>query len=62
MTSKQETRASVIGRYDLRRFAFTPVMELADLPITTGDIWVDEAARRVYAVYRGHLLRFPLKP
>ena len=29
VTSKEETRASVIGRYDLRRFAFTPVMELA---------------------------------
>jgi hypothetical protein len=32
---------------------------LADLPVSTGDVWVDEAAGKVYAVYRGDLLRFP---
>jgi hypothetical protein len=53
-------QASLIGRYDLRRFAFTPVMELRGLRVGTDDIWVDEPAARVYAVYGGHLLRFPL--
>jgi hypothetical protein len=53
-------QASLIGRYDLGRFVFTPVMELRGLRVGTDDIWVDEPAARVYAVYGGHLLRFPL--
>jgi len=54
-------QASLLGQYDLRRFAFAPMMELRGLQVGSGDIWVDEPAGRVYAVYRGHLLRFPLK-
>src|SRR5262249_22813183 len=54
--------SSVIGRYALRRFVFTPVMEVHHLPLLTDDIWVDERVATVYAAYRGHLIRFPLKP
>jgi hypothetical protein len=59
---KAGTNTSILGRYDLRRFVFTPVMELPDLPVRTGDVWVDEAVGKVYAAYRGDLLRLPLEP
>jgi hypothetical protein len=59
---KPGTDTSILGRYDLRRFFFSPVTELPDLPVSTGDVWVDEAAGKVYAVYRDDLLRIPLEP
>lgn len=52
---------SVIGRYDLKRFTFNPVRALPGVALQTNDIWVDERADKVYAVYRGDLVRFSLK-
>ncbi len=52
---------SVIGRYDLKQFTFTPVRVLHGLALRTNDIWVDEQAAKVYAVYMGDLVRFSLE-
>jgi hypothetical protein len=56
-----EKEKSVIGRYDLKQFTFTPIRELHGLALRTNDIWVDEQAAKVYAVYRGDLVRFSIK-
>ncbi len=60
--SNPKTKATDIGRYNLKAFSFTPITTIPDLGFTSSDLWVDEAANAIYVVYRGHLLRFPLKP
>ncbi|HEX4947331.1 MAG TPA: HEAT repeat domain-containing protein, partial [Blastocatellia bacterium] len=53
-------RATDIGRYNLQTLSFTPITAIPELSFTSDAFWVDEAAKSVYIVYRGHLLRFPL--
>jgi hypothetical protein len=53
---------STLGRYDLERFAFTPVRELRGLALGTNDIAVDEKVGQVYGLHDGDLVRFKLKP
>lgn len=55
-----QKKATVVGRYDARMFAFTPVVELPEIRIGSPDVWVDAAAGKVYVTYLGHLLRVPL--
>lgn len=59
-----EKEKSTVGTFDLKRFTFTPVRDLPGLALRTNDIWVDERESKLYAVYRGDLLRFalPVKP
>lgn len=50
-----------VGRYNLKDFTFQPVVTLPQIEFDSMQIWVDEAETKVYLVYRGQLLRFPLK-
>ena len=56
-----EKEKSTIGTFDLKGFSFTPVRDLTGLALRTNDIWVDEHEGKVYAVYRGDLVRFSLQ-
>ncbi len=48
-----------LGRYDLRTFAFTKVMDIPGWHVSSMDFWVDEKARMVFLAM-GDLLSFPL--
>jgi hypothetical protein len=52
--------SSAFGRYDARAFAFTPLLEMPGLEVSSARTWVDAAAGKLYFVYNGHLLRLPL--
>lgn len=60
-TPKSQGWATVIGRYDARKFSFQPGLTLPELAVDSKEIWVDEAGNRVWLVYQGHLLRLPLR-
>lgn len=53
-------KATVVGRYDMRTFNFTPTVELPELRLNSSDTWADAKAGKLYFVYLGHLLRIPL--
>ncbi|HQR36149.1 MAG TPA: HEAT repeat domain-containing protein [Blastocatellia bacterium] len=53
-------KATAVGRYDLRTFNFTPVVELPELRLNSSDTWADAKSGKLYFVYLGHLLRIPL--
>ena len=55
-----EKRLTRVGRYEARTFSFKPLMEIPEIYFTSDDMWVDEAAQRIYLAYNGHLLRLPL--
>jgi hypothetical protein len=61
LSADWDNERSVIGRYDLRKFTFTPARELPGLAIEPNDFWVDEPTGKVYAIYMGDLVRFSLK-
>jgi hypothetical protein len=56
----EEPKAMKIGRYDMRTFAFSEVMEIPGMYFTSMDFWVDEDARAVFLAVNGDLLSFPL--
>lgn len=49
-----------IGIYDAKLFVFKPLLTLPKIAFNSMDMFVDEAAKKVYFVYRGHLLAVPL--
>lgn len=49
-----------VGRYDLQKFKFDPVLTLPGLRFTSMDLWVDEKAKLVYITVNGDLLSIPL--
>jgi hypothetical protein len=53
-------RATKFGRYDIKNFVFTPLVELPELILRNSDFWVDANAGKIWLTYRGHLLRIPL--
>lgn len=55
-----EPKSVKIGRYDLRTFAFTKVLEIPGMYFTSMDLWVDEKAHVVYLAVNGDLLSIPL--
>ncbi len=55
-----QKKVTAIGRYDARSFAFTSVVEVPEIRVSSADVWVDAAAGKVYLAYLGHLLRMPL--
>jgi hypothetical protein len=55
-----EKNLTRVGRYDARAFIFKPLMEIPQILFTSDEMWVDEAANRIYLAYKGHLLRLPL--
>lgn len=54
-------RPTKIGRYNTRKFVFTPLIELPLSLPHSEQLWVDEAEDKIYLVYEGDLLRLPLK-
>jgi HEAT repeat protein len=55
-----EKKATIVGRYDAKLFAFTPLIQLPELRLDSSGVWVDQTAGRLWMVYRGCLLRLPL--
>ncbi|MBE2284225.1 MAG: hypothetical protein IAE77_12280 [Prosthecobacter sp.] len=49
-----------IGRYDLRSFTFTQLVELPRLYFTSMDFWVDAGTNTIFLAINGDLLSFPL--
>jgi hypothetical protein len=56
----EQKKVTRFGRYDSKNFVFTPLVELPELILRSGDFWVDETAGKIWFTYRGHLLRMPL--
>lgn len=56
-----EKEQTVVGIYETRTFGFTPVMTVPKIQFNSMSMWVDEPGKKVYFVYRGHLLALPLK-
>ncbi len=54
------TTAVRVGRYDAKRFAFTPVVTLPDVRFSSMEMWVDEPGGGIYVAVNGDLLRIPL--
>jgi hypothetical protein len=52
--------ATKFGRYDSKKFAFAPLIDLPELDLSIDDIWVDATGGKIWFVYRGHLLRLPI--
>jgi len=55
-----EKNLTRVGLYNTRAFSFKPLMEIPEINFTSDNMWVDEAAQRIYLAYNGHLLRLPL--
>jgi hypothetical protein len=55
-----QKKVTIVGRYDAKLFAFTPLIQLPELRIDSSGVWVDQTAGRLWLVYRGCLLRLPL--
>jgi len=50
-----------VGIYDSRTFTFRPRMRIPKIAFNSMSMYVDETAATVYFVYRGQLLKLPLK-
>lgn len=57
-----EQNSTEIGVYDARTFRFKAVRTIPKITFDSMAMWVDEAAGSVYFVYKGQLLKLPLKP
>jgi len=55
-----QKKATIVGRYDAKLFAFTPLIQLPELRFDSSGAWVDQAAGMLWMVYSGCLLRLPL--
>jgi HEAT repeat protein len=55
-----QKQATIVGRYDAKLFAFTPLIQLPELRFDSSGAWVDQTAGMLWMVYRGCLLRLPL--
>lgn len=50
-----------VGRYNLKDFSFKPVLVVPHVRFDSMAMWVDESNQKFYVVYKGQLLRLPLK-
>jgi len=50
-----------IGRYNTRDFTLQQVMVVPHISFGSLNMWVDELSSKLYVVYKGDLLRLPLK-
>ena len=58
--SDYDKRETVVGRYDVKKFAFEPVLRLPGLRFASMAMWVDEPAGWVYVAVNGDLLRMAM--
>ena len=56
----QAKNQTVVGRYNLKDFSFTPLLTVPQIWFDSMSMWVDEKQQKLYFVYRGQLLRLPL--
>ncbi len=56
----QDKNATDVGLYDARTFTFKTVLKVPKIAFNSMSMWVDETEKKVYFVYRGHLLALPL--
>jgi hypothetical protein len=56
--NKKETQ---IGTYNVKTYDFKSVLTVPQISFDSMDMWIDESANKVYVVYNGQLLSFPLK-
>ncbi|MGB7202766.1 MAG: hypothetical protein WBD16_10910, partial [Pyrinomonadaceae bacterium] len=56
-SAKNET---VVGTLNTRNFAFKQVIRVPKIKFDSMQMWVDEPRKKLYFVYRGHLLSLPL--
>lgn len=57
-----EKNSTDVGVYDARTFRFKNVLTIPKIVFDSMAMWVDEAGGLVYFVYKGQLLRLPLRP
>ncbi len=57
---KTDRSATEIGIYDTKFFTFKPMVKLPKIAFNSMDMYVDEVKRKIFFVYRGHLLAVPL--
>ncbi|MEQ1644095.1 MAG: hypothetical protein ABL959_11670, partial [Pyrinomonadaceae bacterium] len=56
----RDVNATDVGLYDARTFTFKTVLKVPKIAFNSMSMWVDEAEKKVYFVYRGHLLSLPI--
>jgi len=57
-----EKNSTDVGVYDARTFRFKAIVTIPKIIFDSMAMWVDEAGGSVYFVYKGQVLRLPLKP
>lgn len=57
---KSDRSATEIGIYDSKFFTFKPMVKLPKIAFNSMDMYVDEVKKKIFFVYRGHLLAVPL--
>lgn len=55
-----ENKETRIGILETKFFTFKKVLSVPKIRFNSMDMWVDQAASKIYFVYRGHLLSLPL--
>jgi hypothetical protein len=60
VSSGERVVYTMLGRFDMQTLRFRNSIPIDSLDFDSDQVWVDESTRRIYVVYRGHLLRLPL--
>jgi HEAT repeat protein len=55
-----EKNETVVGTLNTQRFTFKQVIRVPKIKFDSMQMWVDEPRKKLYFVYRGHLLSLPL--
>ena len=55
-----EKNETVVGTLNTRNLSFKPVMRVPKIKFDSMQMWVDEPRKKLYFVYRGHLLSLTL--
>jgi hypothetical protein len=58
--AKKGDKFTEIGRYDSKLLKFKPLIKLPEIEFDSMNMFVDETEQKIYFVYNGQLLRFPL--
>ena len=56
----EEKGLTEIGIYETKTFGFKSILKVPKIRFNSMNMWVDEPGKKVYFVYRGHLLSLPL--
>jgi len=56
----EEKGLTEVGIYETKTFGFRTILKVPKIRFNSMNMWVDEPGKKVYFVYRGHLLSLPL--